>query len=158
MQIVMMLSLGSGLTYTLGRMTGSQRHGWAVWAAMALLCLAGVTVIYAMESRGNPLLHGIDQRTSAVQPGGNMEGKEVRFGIAANRAFRHHDDGRELRRRQRHARFVHSAWRYGSAGQHHDWRGHFRRCWRGPLWHRRFHYPVGFHRRIDGGPDAGVSG
>jgi K+-transporting ATPase ATPase A chain len=87
MQIVMMLSLGSGLTYTLGRMTGSQRHGWAVWAAMALLCLAGVTVIYAMEAHGNPLLHGIDQQASAMQPGGNMEGKEVRFGIANTALF-----------------------------------------------------------------------
>src|SRR5271154_1275158 len=87
MQIVMMLSLGAGLTYTLGRMTGSQRHGWAVWAAMALLCLAGVTVIYAMEAHGNPLLHGIDQHTSAMQPGGNMEGKEVRFGIAPTALF-----------------------------------------------------------------------
>jgi potassium-transporting ATPase potassium-binding subunit len=87
MQIIMMLSIGSGLTYTLGRLTGSQRHGWAVWAAMALLCLAGVTVAYAMESRGNPLLHGIDQHTSAMQPGGNMEGKEVRFGIAPTALF-----------------------------------------------------------------------
>jgi K+-transporting ATPase ATPase A chain len=87
MQIVMMLSLGSGLTYTLGRMTGSQRHGWAVWAAMALLCLAGVTVIYAMEAHGNPLLRGIDQHASAMQPGGNMEGKEVRFGIANTALF-----------------------------------------------------------------------
>jgi K+-transporting ATPase ATPase A chain len=87
MQIVMMLSLGAGLTYTLGRMTGSQRHGWAVWAAMALLCLAGVTVIYAMEAHGNPLLHGIDQHASATQPGGNMEGKEVRFGIANTALF-----------------------------------------------------------------------
>jgi potassium-transporting ATPase potassium-binding subunit len=87
MQIVMMLSLGSGLTYTLGRMAGSQRHGWAVWAAMAILCLVGVTVAYSMESRGNPLLHGIDQRTSAAQPGGNMEGKEVRFGIAPTALF-----------------------------------------------------------------------
>ena len=87
MQIVMMLALGSGLTYTLGRMTGSQRHGWAVWAAMAILCLVGVTVAYAMESRGNPLLHGIDQHTSAIQPGGNMEGKEVRFGIAPTALF-----------------------------------------------------------------------
>jgi K+-transporting ATPase ATPase A chain len=87
MQIVMMLSLGSGLTYTLGRMTGSQRHGWAVWAAMALLCLVGVTVIYAMEAHGNPLLHGIDQHPSAMQPGGNMEGKEVRFGIANTALF-----------------------------------------------------------------------
>jgi len=87
MQIVMMLALGAGLTYTLGRMTGSQRHGWAVWSAMAVLCLAGVTVIYAMEAHGNPLLHGIDQHASATQPGGNMEGKEVRFGIAQTSLF-----------------------------------------------------------------------
>jgi K+-transporting ATPase ATPase A chain len=87
MQILMMLSLGSGLTYTLGRMTGSQRHGWAVWAAMAILCLTGVTVIYAMESHGNPLLHGVDQHVSAMQSGGNMEGKEVRFGIAHTALF-----------------------------------------------------------------------
>ena len=87
MQIVMMLSLGAGLTYTLGRMTGSQKHGWAVWAAMAILCLAGVTVAYAMEARGNPLFHGVDQHTTAMQPGGNMEGKEVRFGIASTALF-----------------------------------------------------------------------
>jgi potassium-transporting ATPase potassium-binding subunit len=87
MQIVMMLSLGAGLTYTLGRMTGSQKHGWAVWAAMAILCLAGVTVAYAMEARGNPLFHGVDQHASAMQSGGNMEGKEVRFGIASTALF-----------------------------------------------------------------------
>ena len=87
MQIVMMLSLGSGLTYTLGRMTGSQRHGWAVWAAMALLCFAGVASIYTAESHGNPLLHGVDQHTSAMQAGGNMEGKEVRFGLAHTALF-----------------------------------------------------------------------
>jgi potassium-transporting ATPase potassium-binding subunit len=87
LQIVMMLALGSALTYTLGRMTGSQRHGWAVWAAMAILCFVGVSVIYAMESHGNPLLEGIDQRVSAAQSGGNMEGKEVRFGIASTALF-----------------------------------------------------------------------
>ncbi len=87
MQIVMMLSLGSGLTYTLGRMTGSQKHGWAVWAAMAILCLAGVTAAYGTEARGNPLLHGVDQHTSSMQSGGNMEGKEVRFGIADTALF-----------------------------------------------------------------------
>ncbi len=87
MQIVMMLSLGSGLTYTLGRMTGSQRHGWAVWAAMAILCLAGVTVAYASEARGNPLFKGVDQKQSAMQTGGNMEGKEVRFGIASTALY-----------------------------------------------------------------------
>jgi potassium-transporting ATPase potassium-binding subunit len=87
MQIVMMLSLGASLTYTLGRMTGSQKHGWAVWSAMAILCLAGVTVIYSMEARGNPLFHGVDQQTTAMQSGGNMEGKEVRFGLASTALF-----------------------------------------------------------------------
>ena len=75
-------AIGAGLTFTLGRMTGSQRHGWAVWGAMAALFLAGVTVAYWAEARGNPLLHGVDQHASALQAGGNMEGKEVRFGIA----------------------------------------------------------------------------
>jgi len=77
----------AGLTYTLGRMTGSQRHGWAVFSAMAVLFFVGVTTAYWAESRGNPLLAGVDQRTSLTQPGGNMEGKEVRFGIANSALF-----------------------------------------------------------------------
>ncbi len=80
-------AIGSGLTYTLGRMTGSQRHGWAVWAAMTILFLAGVTVAYWSEARGNSLLAGTDQRVGVLQPGGNMEGKEVRFGIANSALF-----------------------------------------------------------------------
>lgn len=80
-------AIGSGLTYTLGRMTGSQRHGWAVWAAMAILFLAGVTVAYWAEARGNPLLAGTNQHVTAMQVGGNMEGKEVRFGMAASTLF-----------------------------------------------------------------------
>ncbi|HXN64928.1 MAG TPA: potassium-transporting ATPase subunit KdpA [Candidatus Acidoferrales bacterium] len=86
-QILLIFSIGSGLTYTLGRMTGSQKHGWAVWGAMTVLFLAGVAAAYTAESRGNPLLHGIDQKASATQPGGNMEGKEVRFGIARSALF-----------------------------------------------------------------------
>jgi potassium-transporting ATPase potassium-binding subunit len=82
LQLVMIFAIPSGLTYTLGRMTGSQRHGWAVWAAMAALFVTGVMCAYAAEARGNPLLHGVDQRASTTQSGGNMEGKEVRFGIA----------------------------------------------------------------------------
>jgi K+-transporting ATPase ATPase A chain len=74
-------AISAGLTYTLGRMTGSQRHGWAVWAAMAILFVVGVTTAYWAEARGNPLLAGVDQHASATQSGGNMEGKEVRFGI-----------------------------------------------------------------------------
>jgi len=81
-------AIGSGLTYTLGRMTGSRAHGWAVWAAMALLFLAGVTTAYWAEARGNPLYPTtISQHVSSTQPGGNMEGKETRFGIANSALF-----------------------------------------------------------------------
>jgi K+-transporting ATPase ATPase A chain len=81
-ELVSIFAIGAGLTYTLGRMTGSPEHGWAVWAAMAILFCAGVAVAYWAEARGNPLLANTDQRASAAQSGGNMEGKEVRFGIA----------------------------------------------------------------------------
>jgi K+-transporting ATPase ATPase A chain len=87
LQMLSIFLIPAGLTYTLGRMTGSQRHGWAVWAAMAFLFLCGVTTAYWAEARGNPLLKEADQRVSALQPGGNMEGKEVRFGIAGSALF-----------------------------------------------------------------------
>jgi K+-transporting ATPase ATPase A chain len=86
-QMLLIFAIGSGLTYTLGRMTGSQKHGWAVWGAMAVLFIAGVSFAYRAEARGNPELHGLDQHVSATQPGGNMEGKEVRFGIADSALF-----------------------------------------------------------------------
>ncbi|HZM62115.1 MAG TPA: potassium-transporting ATPase subunit KdpA [Vicinamibacterales bacterium] len=81
--------ISSGLTYTLGSMTGSRTHGWAVWAAMAFLFLVGVTVAYWAEASGNPMLTkaGADQTATAMSPGGNMEGKEVRFGIANTALF-----------------------------------------------------------------------
>jgi K+-transporting ATPase ATPase A chain len=87
LQMLSIFMIPAGLTYTLGRMTGSQRHGWAVWAAMAFLFLCGVTTAYWAEARGNPLLKGVDQHVSTLQPGGNMEGKEVRFGIADSALF-----------------------------------------------------------------------
>jgi K+-transporting ATPase ATPase A chain len=87
-QLFSIFAIGAGLTYTLGRMTGSPAHGWAVWSAMALLFLAGVTVAYWAEAQGNPLYPAtIAQHATALQPGGNMEGKEVRFGIANSALF-----------------------------------------------------------------------
>jgi K+-transporting ATPase ATPase A chain len=82
-------AISAGLTWTLGDMTGSRGHGWAVWAAMAFLFLAGVTTAYWAEARGNPLLAaaGADQTTTELGPGGNMEGKETRFGIANSVLF-----------------------------------------------------------------------
>jgi potassium-transporting ATPase potassium-binding subunit len=81
-EMVLIFAIPSGLTYTLGRMTGSQRHGWAVWSAMAIIFMVGVMVAYWAEARGNPQFVGVDQAPSATQSGGNMEGKEVRFGVA----------------------------------------------------------------------------
>lgn len=81
-ELVSIFAIGSGLTYTLGRMTGSQRHGWAVWSAMAILFCVGVAICYRAEAGGNPLFKGVDQRATALQSGGNMVGKETRFGIA----------------------------------------------------------------------------
>jgi len=86
-QLLLIFAIPSALTYTLGFMSGSRRHGWAVWLAMVTVFLAGVTVAYWAEARGNPLLHAADQRATSMQPGGNMEGKEVRFGIADTALF-----------------------------------------------------------------------
>jgi len=84
LSMIVIFIIPSGLTYTLGRMVKHQRHGWAVWAAMFVLFFAGTTTAYWAEARGNPIHadKGIDIKASALQSGGNMEGKEVRFGIA----------------------------------------------------------------------------
>ena len=88
LQMFSIFAIGAGLTYTLGRMTGSPAHGWAVWSAMAILFLAGVTVAYWAEAQGNPLYPStVAQHATALQPGGNTEGKETRFGIANSALF-----------------------------------------------------------------------
>jgi potassium-transporting ATPase potassium-binding subunit len=87
-ELFAIFAVSAGLTYTLGRMTGSPAHGWAVWAAMAILFLCGVTTAYWAESRGNPLYPStVAQHVTNSQPGGNMEGKETRFGIANSALF-----------------------------------------------------------------------
>jgi len=79
LEMLAIFSISAGLTYTLGKMTGSARHGWAVWAAMVVLFLIGVSTAYWAEARGNPIIAQIPGIHAAP---GNMEGKEVRFGIA----------------------------------------------------------------------------
>jgi K+-transporting ATPase ATPase A chain len=88
-QMLLIFSIGASLTNVFGRMVGNQRQGWAIFAVMGILFLTGVTTVYRSEAPGNPAfaaLH-IDQAASAFQPGGNMEGKEVRFGIANSSLF-----------------------------------------------------------------------
>jgi K+-transporting ATPase ATPase A chain len=88
-QLVLIFSLGAGLTNVFGRMVGDERQGWAIFAVMFLLYIAGVAVAYAAEAPGNPAFAAfhVDSAASALQAGGNMEGKEVRFGIANSALF-----------------------------------------------------------------------
>jgi len=88
-QIILIFSLGAALTNVFGRMVGGQKQGWAIFAVMGVLFLAGVAVVYQQEAPGNPAFaaYHVNQSASPLQAGGNMEGKEVRFGIANSALF-----------------------------------------------------------------------
>ena len=87
LQMLSIFVIPAGLTYTLGRMTGSPGHGWAVLAAMFVLFAAGFTTVYWAESQPHPMIHGAAQAGTLTAPGGNMEGKEVRNGISQSALF-----------------------------------------------------------------------
>ena len=83
LSMFMIFAIPSALTYTYGRMARDQKHGWAIWGAMALIFFAGVTAAYHFEAQGNPALAGL----SVDQHLGNMEGKEARFGVSASALY-----------------------------------------------------------------------
>ena len=91
LQMVMIFAIGAGLTYTFGLMVRDTRQGWGIYAAMSILFFMGVSVAYYSEAEGNPRLDRIGLNalvsTTPAQSGGNMEGKEVRFGIANSALF-----------------------------------------------------------------------
>ncbi len=88
-QILLIFIIPTGLTYTFGKMVGDTRQGWAIFAACAIMFFAGVFVVYHYEQAGNPNLTNLGLQAAATdsQAGGNMEGKETRFGIAASSLF-----------------------------------------------------------------------
>jgi K+-transporting ATPase ATPase A chain len=92
-QMLSIFLVPAALVFAFGRMAGDMRQGWAVLAAMTLMFVAMVILVSPQEQAGNPLLSslGVDQAASVLQPGGNMEGKEARFGIAASTLFAMHD-------------------------------------------------------------------
>ncbi len=87
LQLLSIFIIPAGLTYALGRMTGAPGHGWAVFAAMYILFAAGFTTLYWAEAHPHPMIHGAAQKATLTAPGGNMEGKEVRNGIAETALF-----------------------------------------------------------------------
>ena len=150
-------AISAGLTYTLGRMTGSQKHGWAVFAAMAVLFFAGVIVAYWAEARGNPLLPEQIRRLARAAPGGNMEGKEVRFGIANSALFATATTDASCGAvNAMHDSFT-PARRAGPALQHHAVRDDFRRCRRGHVRHSDLRGARSFYCRINGRAHARIS-
>ncbi|HEY5212238.1 MAG TPA: potassium-transporting ATPase subunit KdpA [Acidobacteriaceae bacterium] len=86
-EMFFIFAIGAGLTYTLGHMTGSPGHGWAVLAAMFVLFSAGFATVYWAESHPHLLIHGAAQTGTLTAPAGNMEGKEVRFGVSQSSLF-----------------------------------------------------------------------
>jgi K+-transporting ATPase ATPase A chain len=89
LQVILIFAIPAGLTYTFGRMVGDTRQGWAIFGAMAAMFLIGVFVCYGYEQAGNPILTklGLESASTDQQAGGNMEGKETRFGIASSALF-----------------------------------------------------------------------
>jgi potassium-transporting ATPase potassium-binding subunit len=89
LEMLLIFALGGGLTYTFGKAVKDTKQGWAIFATMSVLFFAGVTLCYWSEQKGNPIVTrmGVAQAYSKGQPGGNMEGKEVRFGIAQSTLF-----------------------------------------------------------------------
>ena len=88
-QMLLLIGIAAGLTNVLGRMVQDQRQGWAIFAVMGILLFAGITTVYWSESHGNPAFaaFSVDSAPSVLQAGGNMEGKEVRFGITPSALF-----------------------------------------------------------------------
>jgi K+-transporting ATPase ATPase A chain len=88
-EMLSIFSIGAGLTYTFGKMVGNTKQGWAIFGAMAFMFIGGLGVCYWAEAKGNPNVAQLGVMTAVTdgQPGGNMEGKEVRFGIAHSALF-----------------------------------------------------------------------
>ena len=160
LQMLAIFLIPAALCFAFGREVGDLRQGWAVLAAMTVMFVIAVVAITPAEQAGNPLLTplGVDQTASALQSGGNMEGKETRFGINASSLVRRHHHGRLVRRGQRHARLLHAAGRHGADGDDAAGRGGVRRRRHRPVRHAGFRHPGGVHCRPDDWPHAGIPG
>jgi K+-transporting ATPase ATPase A chain len=129
LQMIAIFLIPAALCFTFGRVVGDMRQGWAVLAAMTVMFVVAVMVITPAEQAGNPLFAslGVDQVSSALQAGGNMEGKEVRFGIDASALFAAVTTAASCGAVNAHARLAHAAGRHGADGAHAARRGGVRR-------------------------------
>ena len=155
----LILVIPAALTYTFGKMVGDTRQGWAIFAAFTVMFLVGVFVCYGFEQAGNPNLakFGVQTTATATQAGGNMEGKEVRFGMVNSALFATITTDTSCGAVNNHARQPSAHRRTGSVAQHDDRHRHLRRRGRGHVRHFDLLHHRRLHRRVDGGPHARVS-
>ena len=149
-QMVSIFAIGAALTNVFGRAVGDQRQGWAIFAAMGVLFLAGVIVTYSAEASGTTALNALGLT------GGNMEGKEVRFGIAASALFAVVTTAASCGAVNAMHELVHGARWDDSAHQHATRRNHRRRRRRRALWHAAVRDSRDLRRRPHGRPHAGI--
>ena len=157
-QMIAMLVIPAALCVVFGRMVGDRRQGYAVLAAMTIAFAVACWGEISAEQAGNPLfasLH-VDQTASALQAGGNMEGKETRFGIAQSGIFTVATTAASCGAVQQHARLAHAAGRPGSAAVDPVRRGDLRRRRFGPVRDARVRVARGVRRRADDRQNAGV--
>ena len=158
-QIVLIFSIGAALTNVFGRMVGDQRQGWAVFAAMGLLFLAGVATVYAVEVRRQPGLRRAACRQRGLRPavGRQYGGQGDAVRHRQLRAVRHHHHRHVVRRGQHDARQLAAAGRNGAAAQHPARRGDLRRRRLRALRHAAVRHRRSVRGRADGGAHAGIS-
>ena len=158
-EMLFILLIPAGLTATFGRMVGNRRQGWALYAAMMVMFVVGVAVVYAAEQHGSPAQHaaGVIAAPPTARTGGNLEGKEQRFGIANRALWATVTTVASCGVGQRGARVATPA--LGGAVpmvEHDDRRGDLRRRRLGPLRDAAVRPAGGLHRRADGRPHARV--
>ncbi len=149
-QMLSIFALGAALTNVFGRMVGNQRQGWAILAVMGVLFLAGVAVTYWAEANGTSALSALGLT------GGNMEGKEVRFGIVASSLFAVITTAASCGAVNAMHDSLHRARRHDPADQHAARRNHRRRRRRRPVRHAAVRRAGDLRRRPDGRPHAGI--
>ena len=149
-QIISIFALGAALTNVFGRMVGNQRQGWAVLAVMGVLFIAGVIICYAAEAHGNDALNALGLT------GGNMEGKEVRFGIAASALFAVITTAASCGAVNAMHDSLHRARRHDPAHQHPTRRDHRRRRRLRHVRHAALRHHLDLRRRLDGRPHARI--
>ena len=158
LEMLAILLIPAALCYTFGRMVGDTRQGWAVLAAMLVIFVPLTFGALAAEQAGNPALAalGVDSTRRRLQAGGNMEGKEVRFGIANSALWAAATTAASNGSRQLDARLLHAAGRARADVAHATRRGRLRRRRQRPVRHADVRDRRRVHRRADGRPHAGV--